>query len=332
MIIILSTDRTERTTEEVIDWLYFYEASYKRINGELIHGDIEYAITLTNSNQKKKGLFSLQVDDISIIWLRKWNSSEKFNFTNKLRLAKTAIELNKYLDTELLKISNIFFDCFKDKKWIDHPKNVKISKLEVLKVAKEIGLQIPATLITNSKREVADFLGRHKRIITKSVGDSGSFSVGDDIYALYTKEVTSQELVNVREMFFPSLFQQLLEKKYELRIFYLNGKCFSMAIFSQTNIKTEIDFREYDTVKPNRTVPFNIPLIISDKINRLMNALNLITGSIDMIVTLNNDYFFLEVNPVGQFGMVSKPCNYHLEKQMAEYLISIENENIYPTS
>jgi hypothetical protein len=33
---------------------------------------------------------------------------------------------------------------------------------------------------------------------------------------------------------------------------------------------------------------------------------------------------FLEVNPVGQFGMVSAPCNYHLEKKVAELLIRKE--------
>ena len=31
---------------------------------------------------------------------------------------------------------------------------------------------------------------------------------------------------------------------------------------------------------------------------------------------------FLEVNPVGQFGMVSLPCNYQLEKRIAQYLIA----------
>jgi len=44
------------------------------------------------------------------------------------------------------------------------------------------------------------------------------------------------------------------------------------------------------------------------------------SGSIDILVTPNNEYVFLEVNPVGQFGMVSQPCNYYLEKRIAERL------------
>jgi D-alanine-D-alanine ligase-like ATP-grasp enzyme len=53
-----------------------------------------------------------------------------------------------------------------------------------------------------------------------------------------------------------------------------------------------------------------------------MDNFNLNTGSIDIIKDNNGEYIFLEVNPVGQFGMTSIPCNFYLEKKIAEYLIS----------
>jgi hypothetical protein len=39
-------------------------------------------------------------------------------------------------------------------------------------------------------------------------------------------------------------------------------------------------------------------------------------------MTKKGEYVFLEVNPIGQFGMVSAPCNYNLEKKIAQYLIN----------
>jgi len=51
-----------------------------------------------------------------------------------------------------------------------------------------------------------------------------------------------------------------------------------------------------------------------------MKKINLDNGSIDIIVDNNGKYYFLEINPVGQFGMVSIPCNYYLEKKIANYL------------
>ena len=36
----------------------------------------------------------------------------------------------------------------------------------------------------------------------------------------------------------------------------------------------------------------------------------------------NDNYYFLEINPVGQYGMVADPCNYELDKLIAKYLIN----------
>lgn len=94
-----------------------------------------------------------------------------------------------------------------------------------------------------------------------------------------------------------------------------------MAIFSQEDQQTEVDFRNYNFEKPNRTVPFLLPIDLQEKLIQLMKNLHLKSGSIDMVLTEEGDYVFLEVNPVGQFGMVSSPCNYELSKLIAETLI-----------
>jgi len=45
------------------------------------------------------------------------------------------------------------------------------------------------------------------------------------------------------------------------------------------------------------------------------------SGSIDMILTPEDEYVFLEVNPVGQFQWVAEHCNYPINQKIAEYLI-----------
>mgnify|MGYP000874440113 CR=1 FL=1 len=94
-----------------------------------------------------------------------------------------------------------------------------------------------------------------------------------------------------------------------------------MAIFSQNNPKTQIDFRNYDYDKPNRLNPFKIPIEISNKIIKLMKKLKIICGSIDMIYTPKGEYVFLEVNPIGQFQWLSQNCNYYIEREIANHLI-----------
>jgi glutathione synthase/RimK-type ligase-like ATP-grasp enzyme len=113
---------------------------------------------------------------------------------------------------------------------------------------------------------------------------------------------------------------------YELRIFFLGEKYFPMAIFSQGNRNTEVDYRHYDEKKENRAVPYVLPNDLENKLKRLMMKIGLNSGSIDIIVDDNYDYIFLEVNPVGQFEWLSANCNYFIEREIAKYIVD-EREN-----
>lgn len=93
-----------------------------------------------------------------------------------------------------------------------------------------------------------------------------------------------------------------------------------MAIFSQDEIEASIDFRNYNSSKPLKQVPYSLPKELEDKLNKLTQKMKLNTGSIDMIVDEFGNYTFLEINPIGQITMTSQPCNYYLEKKIAECL------------
>ena len=126
---------------------------------------------------------------------------------------------------------------------------------------------------------------------------------------------------------FPSLIMEKIEKKYEIRSFYLDGRFYSMAIFSQNNKQTEVDFRKYCADRPNKVEPFKLPCDIEEKLERLFRYFDLNCGSIDIIVDKNGKYVFLEINPVGQFQMTSIPCNYNIEQIIANYLVYGTQEN-----
>ncbi|MEW7281031.1 grasp-with-spasm system ATP-grasp peptide maturase [Aquimarina sp. 2201CG1-2-11] len=195
-------------------------------------------------------------------------------------------------------------------------------KLKQLEYAKKAGLQIPNTFITSSKKDLIDFYNCcHHTIITKGIESSASYTFGNISLEGYTEEVTKEFIDQLPNTFFPSLFQENIKKAYELRIFFLKDTFYSMAVFSQQNEQTKTDMRKYDDSFPNRTVPYILPLDIEQKLLEAMNALGLTTGSIDMIVDDNEGYCFLEVNPSGQFGMVSVPCNYYIEEAIAKQLL-----------
>jgi glutathione synthase/RimK-type ligase-like ATP-grasp enzyme len=67
-----------------------------------------------------------------------------------------------------------------------------------------------------------------------------------------------------------------------------------------------------------------MPTEIEDKIIKFMKKVGMISGSLDVLVSTDKKYYFLEVNPIGLFAQVSQPCNYYLEKKVAEYLINYD--------
>src|SRR5262249_43210309 len=151
-------------------------------------------------------------------------------------------------------------------------------------------------------------------VITKPIGEMPMFSVRGCPYLLYTEELDEERIARLPARFTPSLFQESLEKECEVRTFFLAGELFSAAIFSQTDSRTRTDFRRYNFKRPNRIVPYRLPEDVARKLTRLMGLLGLLTGSLDLICTKDGRLVFLEVNPIGQFGMISDPCNYHLER------------------
>jgi len=319
MILILS-DHDDHSTNIVIDWLKHFNAPYLRIN-EIDKLKIK-AIQLKDSDwdvQIEYGAQVVRFDDITSFWYRRGN----FSFELPLFQAETTIQYRENLEStlkhETVILKYLLHFLLKKKRSLGNYNDIKVNKLINLHIAASCGLKVPQTLISSSKNQIADFLSE-KKCITKPISEV--FFISDSTYSgiAYTSLVEEQHLKEKDDLFFPSLVQENIEKKYELRIFYLNGKCYSMAIFSQLDRQTVVDFRNYNVERPNRGIPFVLPNEILTKVKKFMAEIELISGSIDMIVDVNNNYYFLEVNPVGQFGMVSTPCNYFLEKKLAKFL------------
>jgi ATP-GRASP peptide maturase of grasp-with-spasm system len=316
MILILSTPR-DLDTQEVIDWLEYKKGNYFRLNDEdLMTGEVEFTFNptqpeesyLCQNNQK------LYIKDFKVVWFR------KFGFLNiyEADLGKSS-ELVKYLYAEFNIIRGILLDLLKPKEWLFKKENMP-SKLKVLEIANKCNLNIPDTLITSQKNDLEFFFNRNnKSIISKSLSEGKNLVFKDHVFPIFTQKIDSIE--KIQNKFSPSLFQKYIEKIYELRIFYINGEFFPMVIFSQNNPKTKTDFRNYDLENPNRTEPYKLPKEQELKLDNLMKTVGLNTGSIDMVRGTDNNYYFLEVNPSGQFGMTGFPCNYPLHEKIADYLI-----------
>jgi ATP-GRASP peptide maturase of grasp-with-spasm system len=309
LILIISQDSFESTTNSVIDWIDYYNSPWERVNGIDLISEVETCLQDQDSSTS-----------YSVMWCRRVLSFN--NFKSLLMNNIETADIDKYYRKEIRSLLNYQLKSFDSRfivneNYLLNPEN----KLEVLTLARKHGLKIPNSVIVNSKKGLLKFSESNENFITKGISGSGSVQLGNNVYSSYTIDVDHENLSELNETFVPCLLQEKLEKDYEIRAFYLDGEFYNMAIFSQSDEQTSTDFRKYNRQKMNRMVPYILPREIEQKLISLMDSLKLNTGSIDIVKTTAGEYVFLEVNPEGQFGMVSHPCNYHLEEKMAKYLI-----------
>ncbi len=314
MILIVSVAH-DQTTSHVINWLLYKNIQFTRINDEDFN-DAEIKMSNDATTIHLANDTTCEIDKLTAYWYRRGH----IRFKNRLLYGQndTVVEINKHKndnDKDIAKFIHLYLQT--------HIKSVgscndnSLNKLTELTLAKKLGIIIPDTLITSNKQSALEFVTLHKTIITKPIKRSLNLKISDVSFYWNTVLVTKEDIEQYPETFSLIKLQKYIDKAFELRVFYLDGQFYASAIFSQKDEQTKIDFRNYNVTNPNRVVPYNLLKAEQKKLKKLMQGLNLKTGSLDIVVTKSGDYIFLEVNPIGQFGQVSKPCNYYLEKKMA---------------
>ena len=207
---------------------------------------------------------------------------------------------------------------------LGNPARGNLNKLSVLQLAREVGLLTPRTVVVERKADIQRLLADEPRVVTKSISDGIYFFDGNATergYFTYTEAVDEQVAERLPCRIDPSLFQACIDKELDVRVFFLLGAFYAMAILSHRDPQTRIDFRKYNEDEPNRCVPYRLPKDVEQRLADLFARLDLNTGSVDLVVDRQGRHFFLEINPVGQFSSVSKSCNYGLERAIAKVLM-----------
>lgn len=313
MILILSEENDESTCH-VIDWLNHSKKSFFRINSN--DRIVFQKFSKTTFIIKVKGQL-IDSDKIEAFWYRKGPLNNVVDLPYLLN-NQYYNDLKFHLLYENNTLIYMLHNILLDKTPLSNHFTRRVNKLEVLHLAEQCGLTTPKTLVTSEKTELVRFINKYGKVITKPLDGPLVMQNQDDMYMTYTEMITDEFLTKLPDTFFPGYFQQNIEKKYEIRVFSIKNEHYAMCIFSQTDEQTSVDFRRYNWTFPNRTVPYDLPAETGFALSKLLHDLGLNTASSDIIVTPDDEYVFLEVNPVGQFGMVSFPCNYYLEKIIAD--------------
>lgn len=194
------------------------------------------------------------------------------------------------------------------------------NKLWQLRLAQTLGIPIPETLVTADPQQARSFCSQHDRVVTKlqrpicyGMAGGGGFP---------TRLVQKSDLAALDSLVHcPMMFQRYIQKKYELRVAWVDGQAFVGALPGE---KCGVDWR-YEAAAPFEVG--SLPGAVHRKLAALMRALGLRQGAIDLIVTPEDDYVFLEVNPNGEWGMLERDLGLPIGQALADALIRRGEKN-----
>jgi hypothetical protein len=196
------------------------------------------------------------------------------------------------------------------------------SKEEQLKVASANGLLIPATCISNDPVQVQKFIKQqHGPVITKMQSSFAIYREKQE-HVVFTNEITVDQLDDLDMLqYCPMVFQQRIEKKLELRITIVGDAVFAFSIDSQRVDNAKVDWRKEGASMIEEWEPYTLPEPVQKKLLAFMDSYGLNYGAIDVIVTPNDDYYFLEVNAAGEYFWLDRICDHAISRHIAAVLL-----------
>jgi glutathione synthase/RimK-type ligase-like ATP-grasp enzyme len=247
---------------------------------------------------------SLAIADVGAVWMRK---KADFSFVSPLAPQEKAFAVG---ETEHMLFSLLYsLDCF----WMSHPVALRGAswKGEQLLRAARMGFCVPSSLVTNSRASVEAFrASAEDGIVFKAL--SSPALAADEVEAerrvaaaLPTTRITEEhdEMLDAVAQL-PCFFQHHVRKRHELRVTVIGDRLFAARIHSQDDPRTAADFRDFSAEILYEAA--TLPPEIERRCIQLVHSYGLTYGAIDLIVTPEGEYVFLENNPAGQFLFVEQ--------------------------
>jgi hypothetical protein len=303
----------------LIDWLKHFKCDYVKIDFndytysdfDVIFKNNKLKITL-NLHSKK----SIDFDEVSFFLYRSGRLLKK-NLLKSDAIFHYQIASTYYEFDQDTVIDFVYSQI--EKKSLGWPNQKPLNKLSQLLAADKCGLNIPETFILNSKKRLKENIVSNE-IVIKAIQENVFYQTDD---AIFVQRVKLVNLDKIPDFFESTLFQQKIDKQLEIRCFYLDGNCYCIASISEYET---IDGRDnYDN---QSYVKIELKKEVILKIQYFMNEIGLKSGSLDLILSKENNILFLEVNPEGQYEWVSVFGGYNIDKILAEFLNEKEENHL----
>ncbi len=267
-------------------------------------------------NGSKFGIIydGFRLDDCDVVWFRKPIILESDQLP-------VDVKYQKYAHGAYKRTANAIYALLRDKYWVSDPWAILRANNKLLQqeVAHEKGLLIPDTLVTNSPVEAQKFLEEHKIIVMKPLG-AETINDGGVEKTLYATQISVDKPVDFSGLgLAPTIFQQNLVGMLDLRVTVVGNKVYACEIHKKGSLKFGSDWRAGVLTPELEFVEHkDFPNELGAKCITVVKALGLKFGAFDFMLDKDGKYWFLEVNPNGQWGFVELEAGIPISEGFAD--------------
>lgn len=304
--ILIISNKFDFSTDLIANRLYSIGANYLRLNrdqfGEykIDFDPIEVRMSVVMAGQQ----FLFTETSLKSIFFRaptflREIFSDQFNEDEQLSITQWAAFLRALI-------------VFENVNWINNPVDTYRAEIKALqlKVARQSGFAVPQTKITNITNK-----GHGKLVAIKSI-DTAIISTEKKEAFVYTKILKDSDLDNAHYNA-PMFIQEAILPKKDIRVTVVGDELLAIQILGEKGI--DGDWRKYEQKITYETL--ELPEAVKKCCFKLMAALNLSFAGIDLVLS-HDRYYFIEVNPTGEWAWLQKNTGYQIDDMILKALMA----------
>jgi ATP-grasp ribosomal peptide maturase len=198
--------------------------------------------------------------------------------------------------------------------YVNHPQRVADAEVKPVQwaVAADVGLDVPATLVTNDPGQARAFAAEVGRVVYKPLRSAPLYGPAGEPAAVYVREVDPAGFDDSLRLT-AHAFQALVDKAADVRVTVIGSRVFAVRIDSGL-----LDWRE-DYGAHSYTV-VGTPPALARALHAYLARFGLVFGAFDFALDRNGGWVFLECNPNGQWAWLEGPTGLPMTAALADLL------------
>jgi glutathione synthase/RimK-type ligase-like ATP-grasp enzyme len=315
MLFIL-TNSQDATVSHLTPALEKAKIPFLRLDTDNLTSRISISYDLTKAAIEIFGQW-YQAQDVGAVWYRRPEKLKDDRFDDSPE--------SQYALEEWTEFIECFFAHVPKARWMNHPSYNTIAsrKLEQLTTAVTIGFSVPDTLATQDSDKLREFFEHHQgQVIVKPLSSGYVDRAGKEKDSLiYTNRVTASHLDDLSDLSLcPALFQQFIQKAYDVRITVVDADIHSVKLVATDESGGQrCDIRR-NNMSDVAYEAVSLPMDIESKIRKLTSHYSLRFAAIDMAVSKSGEWYFFEVNPNGQWAWLDMTAGTNISASLVKSL------------